>query len=187
METKTLYISKWLMALLTGNLTEEVSRKFGEAIADNDKDCSYALDKLLTIECKKVITGKESLESALATIQKEYEYLGFNTKYGNLNDILELFRFEFEALENTSDANQYIVACYNFYIDKGNEEMRIGAFYALLSYIVNKRLIENHMDMVQSINEYLSDKDNETIIHNIYYNVLQLIFAERVSRYIVIN
>ena len=188
METKTLYTSKWLMALLTGNLTEDISKKLGEFIKESgNNDYFYVFDKLLNVECKKILNNKETLDSALNTIKREYEYIGIDKQYGNVNEIITSLKFELEALENISDAHEYVVKCYDQYKDSSNEPMKIGAFYVLLSYMVDKHLIDSHLELVQSINDYLSDKDNDTIRNNAYYNIFKLISAERIMKYVVIH
>ncbi len=177
MNNRTINYSKWVVALLNDNMTEEISINYGNTISDNTDYCQ-TLDKLLSIQFKKVLNNEKLLDNALTTIDEEFTRLKLATVYGELSSTHNFFKNEVLAMKNYKDPNDYFEGVYNRYEDEELIYLKVAIYYALLQYALDTNLIEGQLDKIQKINNYLSDKGDITIRNNAYCNVMQLILLE---------
>lgn len=175
MDVRTLAQSNWLVALEENAMTEEIREEY-KVILTTEEDFNYTLKYLISEIAGKFFEDKIDKDSAIMFIENEYKYYNLEKYFGDFQKIKEYLSFVFDEYTNIESKRQFILNCVEFLKNEENEEIKTGAYFAILRFALSADFVKENIKIIKELNGYLNNKKGYNNEYNPYYDVIYQAF-----------
>lgn len=181
MTNKGLSIAKYLLALATNTITDDIRAKYLTTIDISDNSDIYKLFKDIVSSVFSSINSNSmyyTIETGIKVLKTEYEIVGLNSLIGDFSQYEELFtKIAILKCDKSNKINLINnLTVYKDLIDiVDRSESKIaknGIYFAVLNFLVKKCLVTKDLTFSKKVIAYVDEMEKISDLDKIFYDIV---------------